>query len=160
MGVIGAGIRLEVDGIRCGKSGRSMVELSEKGDCKEVGVSWMSVYWLSRRRLRRARAWSSSSSDSESYSISPALRARACEMPSSVEATDISVMGRPGGTSVSVVEEDRSVEVECELFGGLISEPFFLVMLRARTGPRVAVLLTELDEVEVLPMRGIWMRIP
>ena len=78
MGVMGGSL-LELDVCRCGMSGReSIVEWSEKGDCKEIGVSLMSVIWLSRRRLRRAREWSSSSDSESEVSASMALRARAC----------------------------------------------------------------------------------
>jgi hypothetical protein len=59
------------------------------------------------------------------------------------------------------VEPVRSLWLEEELLGGVTSDDFFLVMFRARTGPRVAVLRIEfcgLSEVP-LPMRGIWIRI-
>lgn len=68
------------------------------------------------------------------------------------------VRGRAVGTSRSgVLTRVRSVSVDepAELFGGLVSELFFLVMLRALTGPSWAMLRTELAGLTP----GIWIRI-
>lgn len=82
IGVIGGCSALRVDVWRStvGRDGEdSIVELSEKGLCSDVGVSWMSVASELRRRVRRAREWSSSSSDSESESESNSAACRARE---------------------------------------------------------------------------------
>ena len=97
-----------------------------------------------RRRLRLARACSSSS-DSESESVCAVRRARACMDSSSVESTEISVNGLNGTMVLGV---DAVLVLDAELFGGETSEVFFLVMLRARTLPRVAVLRTEFSRLK------------
>jgi hypothetical protein len=63
--------------------------------------------------------------------------------PSSLEVVEKLVRGRGGAMVVSgVVSAVRSALADepSELLGNELSELLFLVMLRARTGPRVAVL--------------------
>lgn len=116
-------------------------ELSEKGLLSIWGVvSWNSVISESRladlpRSVWFARVWLSSSS-----SVSDArlpLRACECSLPSSDESVELAVRGRPAEVRRSgVLTRVRSVSVvELELFGGVVSELFFLVIWRALTGP-------------------------
>jgi hypothetical protein len=165
MGVIGGRNALEVDVCLRTSAGLVLVfstaDLSEKGLCRDVGVSAISVTSEFRlRRLCRERKCSSSSSSSESVSMSAARRARACARPSSVEVRETSVKGRTTGTraSVAVTVFSLAAEPELELCGREGSgEAFFLVMLSARTGPKVAVDLIELW-LEPEELCGIWMR--
>lgn len=136
---------------------RSMAELSLKGLWISVGVYWRSIRLESRVlvdsriRLRRERTWSSES-ESESKSTLPALRARAWAMPSSDEAIEEFVKGLAGARRISGVL--LAVEVP-ELLGGVASDPFFLVMWSARTGPSWAVVRAEFSRL----IPGICMRI-
>ena len=142
--------------MRCDMLGRggSSDELSEKGLLPGLGlVSWNSVSSESRlpagfpRSDCCARAWLSSSSKSEARLP---LRARSCNSPSSDEIVEAPVRGRACGTrSSGGLTRVRSVSADeladpAELLGVVISVLFFLVMLRALTGPSWAMLRTEL----------------
>ena len=132
--------------IRCDIVGRgaSREEASANGLLGfAVGEPWPSVGFESRslaelcKRACCPRSCSSSKSESLAEARLP-LRARACAISSSEEASEYSVMGRAEerGTS-GVLTSVRSVLVTepVALRGGVSSLDFFFVMCNARTGP-------------------------